>query len=971
MSVRPVYKPAAAVPVSASGIVQRQCACGSPARTLAGECEDCQRKSALGIQAKLMLGSADDPMEREADHVADRMTASPNQHPTFGTPVETLQIRRKSSAATGGPVPAPVYLALGENGQALPGPRRAYFESRLGHDFSRVRIHIGASAARAAESIAAHAYTAGHHIVFGSRYSATPDSIDDKLLAHELTHVVQQGAAPRLGRPVATASTAAPLHVQRAPRAACVAHMSKIGNRPVCRRPPSPDVVGSRVHSMISKSFRAESPGNHISEVPIPYAPKSSVHSESSPVVPESVQVLGKVDLVKVLSRDSSNVRIQIGEIKPMKWTGFAQGEAEIRYYKEKIEDATDECVRYKKRFLEPLEDRLSQLPKGSERMRKTAMREAGRNLASHVFCTKLNAIGKRVTMPSQFGLAIQPRTLTLPGAKPRKVLVRTCDPGVITYRCLEKLDDDKKKKKRKNTRKNSKKAHPARKSSNKAATRQAQRVARRAERQVRRSLRKQITDKVARRLIASRVGRVAGRVALKAIPVVGWVLLAIDIAEAAYGIYNTIKYGPGSGGSSGSPGGDAEHGTAKGEPGETSSDQSGAAEESAAENAQQAGNADTPGGGTGDATHASDGEADGAGTGGDAEATGSSATGEDNDSKGATDGPQADSGPGTGSAASDGSPSKAPAAGSNASQGESDIDPELARLGIFDSPEQAEAYAASLPLSDALITALKQSSQEQQQLLELMLTHASDGRLPRVDEDFFVRMLAITKDLAPKELDALSAALVPVSSETLEQVLERYEKAIAALRAGKTPGGGKQADKPKKASADRTSEPPPDITKGTSEGQAGAGRHGEGKVEGKAKGKAEPSSQGDAASTGSDDRATAPPAGSDRTAAGVFGFYIISGMSAQSKLQKGDSVRCSVRINNLPTGQTFRLDNVSITFDSRSDEQLTFDGVKFIQTRFRLYFTSDFWSEKNKFYGRGGVESMTDYDFGRRRVKQ
>jgi hypothetical protein len=69
-------------------------------------------------------------------------------------------------------------------------------EQRFGYDFSRVRIHADAAAARSAQDVHAHAYTVGQDVVFGAgRF--TPDTYDGRrLLAHELTHVIQQSAAP-------------------------------------------------------------------------------------------------------------------------------------------------------------------------------------------------------------------------------------------------------------------------------------------------------------------------------------------------------------------------------------------------------------------------------------------------------------------------------------------------------------------------------------------------------------------------------------------------------------------------------------------------------------------------------------------------------------------------------------------------------------------------------------------------------
>jgi len=72
---------------------------------------------------------------------------------------------------------------------------RAFFEPRFRHDFSRVRVHRDAPAARSARDVSAQAYTVGHHVVFGRNRFQPGDSDGRELLAHELAHVVQQGSA--------------------------------------------------------------------------------------------------------------------------------------------------------------------------------------------------------------------------------------------------------------------------------------------------------------------------------------------------------------------------------------------------------------------------------------------------------------------------------------------------------------------------------------------------------------------------------------------------------------------------------------------------------------------------------------------------------------------------------------------------------------------------------------------------------
>jgi outer membrane protein OmpA-like peptidoglycan-associated protein len=80
-------------------------------------------------------------------------------------------------------------------GEALPEEVRAFMEPRFGHDFSRVRIHADAQAAEEARALNARAYTIGEEIVFGQGEYAPQSEAGRWLLAHELTHVVQQEGA--------------------------------------------------------------------------------------------------------------------------------------------------------------------------------------------------------------------------------------------------------------------------------------------------------------------------------------------------------------------------------------------------------------------------------------------------------------------------------------------------------------------------------------------------------------------------------------------------------------------------------------------------------------------------------------------------------------------------------------------------------------------------------------------------------
>jgi outer membrane protein OmpA-like peptidoglycan-associated protein len=142
-------------------------------------------------------------------------------------PVTAAAIRRPQS-----PLPADV----SDGGRGLEPDVRASFERRFDHDFSRVRVHADAAAARSAWTAAAAAYTIGSDIVFGAGMYRPNSHAGQTLLAHELAHVVQQqrpsggaaktsaheseaaNAATRVARGErAAVSLAAPVAMQRQP----------------------------------------------------------------------------------------------------------------------------------------------------------------------------------------------------------------------------------------------------------------------------------------------------------------------------------------------------------------------------------------------------------------------------------------------------------------------------------------------------------------------------------------------------------------------------------------------------------------------------------------------------------------------------------------------------------------------------------------------------------------------------------
>jgi len=151
-----------------------------------------------GPQAKLTVGAPDDAFEKEADQVADQVMRMPEpgvQRMCSECEEESeARISRKESA----PGPAPGvpggfeqrFAALHGGGQPLPASERAFFEPRFGRDFSNVRLHSGSAASELARSVHARAFTLGDSIVLGAGEGGESGR---ELLAHELTHVVQQG----------------------------------------------------------------------------------------------------------------------------------------------------------------------------------------------------------------------------------------------------------------------------------------------------------------------------------------------------------------------------------------------------------------------------------------------------------------------------------------------------------------------------------------------------------------------------------------------------------------------------------------------------------------------------------------------------------------------------------------------------------------------------------------------------------
>jgi Domain of unknown function (DUF4157) len=183
------------------------------------------------IQAKLEIGPVDDPLEREADAVADKvmrmtdidraLSRAPPQVSRKCPACEEENKKKLQMKSEGGgrfdgtEAPQSVHQMLQEPGRPLDANSRVFFEPRFGVDFSEVRIHSDQRAAESARAVGAQAYAVRNHVALPAFDARRESAADRWLLAHELAHVTQQsGTGPVLQRQaleeVAPANVAAP-----------------------------------------------------------------------------------------------------------------------------------------------------------------------------------------------------------------------------------------------------------------------------------------------------------------------------------------------------------------------------------------------------------------------------------------------------------------------------------------------------------------------------------------------------------------------------------------------------------------------------------------------------------------------------------------------------------------------------------------------------------------------------------------
>jgi hypothetical protein len=163
----------------------------------------------LFFQPKLTINQPNDAYEQEADAMANHVMQTPGaslHNSFFKSSVSSVQrkcahceeeekkAQRKefNNNTTEASAETENYVNSLSGGNALNEKDKAFFESRMGYDLSNVRLHTDGIAVKSAQSVNALAYTSGNDIVFNQNQCAPETDTGKRLLAHELTHVVQR-----------------------------------------------------------------------------------------------------------------------------------------------------------------------------------------------------------------------------------------------------------------------------------------------------------------------------------------------------------------------------------------------------------------------------------------------------------------------------------------------------------------------------------------------------------------------------------------------------------------------------------------------------------------------------------------------------------------------------------------------------------------------------------------------------------
>jgi Domain of unknown function (DUF4157) len=169
---------------------------GTAATPIQSKCSECEQHE--------VEHEKEEPVQRKCDCEHEQPEENPNANEETGRvqmkcaacAEKEMEVSRKSNGETGGNLATDSVTQVLNNGgqETLPQATQNLMSQRMGYDFSQVRIQTGSNAAESAQSIQARAYTHGNQIVFGANQYQPGTEQGDRLIAHELTHVVQQSS---------------------------------------------------------------------------------------------------------------------------------------------------------------------------------------------------------------------------------------------------------------------------------------------------------------------------------------------------------------------------------------------------------------------------------------------------------------------------------------------------------------------------------------------------------------------------------------------------------------------------------------------------------------------------------------------------------------------------------------------------------------------------------------------------------
>lgn len=259
------------------------------------------------IQAKLLVGPVNDRYEQEAEQKANEVVNQPVSPPA---PTVQRQPEDEELTETAQRAPAAAVAADGSfeadgdvesrlqtrkgGGNPLPDVLRKELEPQYGADFSGVRVHTDGASVALNQDLQAQAFTHGSDIFFGQdKYN--PGTSDGKhLLAHELTHVVQQGGAGSLAQPKLRRK-AGPVSIEEAAQAAITQVTPDEADKEVVEPAEAApmELPGDNKVEGVAEVSAGSAPGGAAAEVPAAEAPATDAPVAEAPTAEAAVETFG------------------------------------------------------------------------------------------------------------------------------------------------------------------------------------------------------------------------------------------------------------------------------------------------------------------------------------------------------------------------------------------------------------------------------------------------------------------------------------------------------------------------------------------------------------------------------------------------------------------------------------------------------------------------------------------------------